>query len=334
MQRFYFIFLLIIGTLMACESGNQEQSAAAPELPLKDGGAFTLGTSAFEQLFVANFKPSDFPYKADSEYEEIKDTIPADKVIKYVLEAAEKANSDAFVEFWGDEESKAMTRKGLADRFINVDESAFAVLNFEYLARLPLHDEVYTLVLRCVPTFMEGGYSYTYLVNYSKKGDFIDAVKIGGNAGYVDIQTEWKGKVAKEGWLEVEKAQVKMAEVTKPDDDFEETSYWKYQIEPEGKLDLIAQKHSSVSGKYKQKDGSKVLNLDEYLNEVLVFYQTDPSASQLDSREVTVLSHEDRKMVIAFPEANQKTILTFDENKAGFECRLPSGKVESYERMR
>lgn len=328
-RAFTFLISFFIFFFSNCGTAQKEQADTA-KISLPDAGLLPLGDSPFERDFVAKFKVLNLPFLGDAEAT-IQDTISADLVIQNILEKAEKAGSNTFKDFWGDDKIKEETRKGLKDRFLNLDKNVFMVLNFGYVGRLPLSNAYFSLIFKTVPTFMEGGYAYTYLANFSKEGEFIDAVQIGGVAGYVDIQSNWTSKIDAEGKIVVNAKTVKSGGMEDQTADFTELAYLTYQIDSKGAFILQKEKHTGFSGNFKNIESQEFVYVEEFPGDLRIRYE---SAEQAQTELEVVKFDKPKNLIVAKnPENGKELTLTYDSDKKLLTCAL-NGKKTTFGRIK
>ncbi len=332
----FFNLMLIIGVMvlsvLACGSKQKkigENELAQTMLP-KDYEP--KDTTSFESQFVLHFRSADLPLEISSQYQ-IEDTIPVDVVLDNILEAAALADLNAFEDLWGNPEIQEITRKGLQDRYIDVEKNAFAVINFGYLYTLPLSEDFHSLVFKYIPMFMEGSYVYTYLANYTPEGKLIDVVRIGGTAGYVDMEQEWKSTIQENGEIEVKTQVIKKGDMYGEDRDFVEKALVKYQMSQSGKFEIINQNFSSFSGSFQAKNSGEVFRIEEYFGDVNILYQPDPESVNEKELEVLEIDRQQNKITTRLPNSDQKMVLSYDSTRSHFVCNQSQGKAKEFVRM-
>lgn len=323
---FTFIFL----TLFACSSA--QDSSKKDTLRQSNKASFVENTT-FEKEFVAYFKVASLPYSAQSKMD-MQDTIPAKLVIKDIFEPAESANLHSFDDFWGNDEMKSITTKGLEDRYINVDKNAFAVLNFGYINRLQLNESFYSLIFQAVPTYMEGGYSFTYLANYTPSGELIDVLQIAGNAGFVDLISAWKGEISESGEIKIENKTIKKGGMEDGSDDFSEFAYLVYQIAKNGKFELVNEKYTGISGNFIHADTKEMFKIDQSNAEMRISYKTKIDAEMEEELKIIKFDKEKNSIIAQTEDQQKKFTLTFNDTKTGFVCQKNDSKKESFVRMK
>lgn len=329
---------LILGTLLSFVACTTDQEAHTQEKEGEEKAPISakadlsvLQTSPFVQNFVTHFKTQSLPYSPPNQYT-LRDTIPAEVVVENILEAAEEVESPVFDVLWGDKHVKELTRKGLKDRFIDISRNRFAVVNFGYLKKLNLNDNYYSLVFHYIPSYMEGQYMYTYLANYTKKGEFIDAVHIGGLEMYVDMETEWNSEITQEG-IEVTSKTVKRGEIHGTSEDFIETAALNYEVQEDGQVLLIKADYSGFSGKFKDIKSKEVVLVDEFPNEVIISYRNSKEYGTEKQLEVVNVDKKKNWIIAKYPGSNESCVLKYDKNKAAFSCKGFHGKSQIFKRF-
>jgi hypothetical protein len=312
----------------SCGTAQREKPPKAA-IALPDAG-LGIGKVNFEQDFLAKFKPADLPYLANGEFTPL-DTIPSQLVISQILEPAEQIQSGAFGDFWGTEPSKKETREALNHRFIDPDKNIFRVLNFGFVNRLNLNENFYSLVFKIVPTEMEGSYSYTYLANYSKSGQFVDAVQIGGVAGYVDFESKWESKIKPSGKIELNTTTIKRGGMEDGSQDFTEYATLQYELADKGNFTILSEKYTGFSGNFKNPHTQEYVYIEEFSNgDVQIAFQ----APKQDRQQLEVIDFDKSKsQITAQTEAGKKMVFTFDMDKKTMVCAL-NGKASSFVRAR
>ncbi|MDX2303745.1 MAG: hypothetical protein NW226_13150 [Microscillaceae bacterium] len=279
--------------------------------------------------FIQTFQLAELPFQTDEKYE-IQDTIPANIVIKHILDASQESSPENFKELWENEEIKEITRKGLEDRYINVENNAFAVLNFGFVNKLEISQNYHTVIFKYIPTFMEGYYSYTYLANYNLEGKLIDVVRIGGLAAYVDMQNKWTATVHKNGKIEVQGQAVKKGEMFGQSEDFIENFEQNFQSDDQGNIELIKEKYSSFSGSFKAKNKGEVLRIEEFFDQVNILYQESADISSEQSLDIIEIDKDKNKIIAQFPNSPEQIIITYNADRTAFTCKNESGKTLEY----
>jgi hypothetical protein len=310
--------------------GNaQKENAQKANILLPDGGV-KLQKINFEQDFLAKFKPADLPYIANGEFTPL-DTMPSELAISQILEPAEQIQSGTFGDFWGTEPIKKETREALSHRFINPDKNIFRVLNFGFVNRLAWNENFYSVIFKIVPTEMEGSYSYTYLANYTKAGKFIDAVQIGGVAGYVDFESKWESKVKPDGKIELNTTTIKRGGMEDGSQDFTEYATLQYGLAEKGNFTILSEKYTGFSGSFKNAHTQEFVYIEEFSNgDVQVAFQ----APNQDRQQLEVIDFDKSKnQITAQTEAGKKLTFTFDTDKKAMVCAL-NGKASNFVRAR
>ncbi len=337
-SRTYFFIWLIAGLSClwgACSNPRSPQAKPQENSPPTQLLAYTQApiqdTNKVFREFVQNFPDTSLPTEIRIP-EILKDTMPADIVVEFILEAAKKAQIPTFLEYWGDAESQALTREGLANRFINVDESVFAVLNFSYGKRLQLHPDFYSVWFLCMPTFLEGTYAYAYLANYNRQGQMLDAMLVAEELAYVDMETQSSTRIDKELNIEMSGKVSKYAELYGGSQDFVETFQTRYQLSEKGTFETQNQYYSDLSGSYQSPDTNIVLHLDVYHENLFLSFgnpsQFEPGPEwkviQFDRKGRTILAHP--------PQSEEAYTLRFDKSHSQLVCQTPDGLTYTYTR--
>ncbi len=336
-QSIYYLFLGTLLLLNACGSNNSQKSTQ--NLLNYAPGSMAQAASFdpdFEKEFVANFKVAALPYGTDTSYA-LQDTIPADIAIKYILEAAEKAQINAFKDVWGDTETQEMTRKGLKDRYISVENSAFAVINFGQGARLQLSQNYHSFVFHYIPTFMDGRYKYSFLANYTAEGKLIDVLPISELAQFVDMENIQTAHINKEGGIEVHTQLIRYGQMYDHPEDYEETGTQTFVIDQEGKFILQQEQYSSFSGKFLAKTDSELTAprflIEQLFEDTQVRYQASADSSPQEW-EIIRINKEKNELVARKPGSSQDYTLSYDKAKATFVCKNSKGEKTNYTRVR
>ena len=283
--------------------------------------------------FLESFSDTNLPYQTDEEYA-IQDTIPAEQVIQHILEASQNVAPDVFKDLWENQEMREITIKGLRDRYINVEENSFAVINFGMVNKLNISEKFQTVIFKYIPTFMEGIYSYTYLANYDTKGNLIDIVKIGGMAGYVDMQNKWSATVSKNGKIEVKGKSVKNGQMFGTNEDFIETAELTYQLDKEGNINLTKQKFSSFSGSFIRETHEEIIHIEEFFDEINIIYQPSPDNFSEQPLKVINFNKKKNQIITQFPDSLEQVVITYNANHTRFICKNESGDTWEYTRSK
>ena len=326
------IMLLLAGaTTWSCTTGNTaENKAVVGKLPVLASPLYIK--DAFEKDFLSKFKSFDLPTKTSTQIS-LGDTIPAKSVLQYILEPAHEAKLSAFLDFWGDnEELKETTRKGLEDRALNPEKSGFMVLNAGYGQRLNLHPNFYTLTFQIIPTFMEGGFAYTFLVNYDKAGKMMDAIQISANAGYVDMQLYKIAEITTDGLIKIESKNIKRGGMQSGTADFTELAYTHYKITDTGRLATEFERYTGFSGNFEGKEGTEIFKIEQYPSHLQVVYQPAPDMLPQVELEIIQFNKDTRTIIAKHPEKEQQFILTYDQDLKIITCKNSEGKQTNLSR--
>ncbi|MCU0446127.1 MAG: hypothetical protein MUE85_14565 [Microscillaceae bacterium] len=311
-----------------CGTAQKEKPHKAA-MTIPDGGAVSNPLN-FEKDFIDKFKPAALPYEADAVLTPL-DTMPAHLAIELILEPAAQAQSGTFGDFWGTEDIKKETKEALQNRFINADKNIFRVLNFGFGQRIQLSEDFYSLIFKIVPTEMEGSYSYTYLANYTKAGKFIDAVQIGGVAGYVDFESKWESRVKREGTIDLQTTTIKRGGMEDGSQDFTEYATIQYGLEPEGKWVILQEKYTGFSGDFKNPTTQECVYIEEFGNGDVQIARQLPK----QDREQLIVTQLDKSknLIIAQTESGKEMTFTFDLDKKSITC-AQNGKNSNFVRAR
>ncbi|GAB4395440.1 MAG: hypothetical protein OHK0053_03300 [Microscillaceae bacterium] len=285
----------------------------------------------FAEKFLAHFKKAELPFSLDTSYT-LADTIPADLVIRYVLEAAEAAQLDYFKDYWGDEESRQMTRQGLNDRFIDVSKNAFAVLNFGFGPRLWLHPDYISLVVHFIPTFMEGRYRYTVLLNYRPNGQLVDVLPIGQISDYVDM-SEWvSAQIKAPDEIVVNTQLIHYGAMYNQASDYTEEARQVFALNTQGTFRLDTEQYSAFSGKFVAEKQDQRFTVAQVFDEIRVHYTPHAEAPE---EELKILKVEADKNLLIAERPGLKTAFTlrYDEQKATFTCQNERGEKVAFRRQ-
>lgn len=324
LSRSIFIVILLVFTIrLTFAQSSQENQNVIHNTKLQQ--------TAFD--FLASFSDTALPYQTDEDYS-LHDTIPADMVIVHILEASQQVAPEVFKDLWENEEMREITIKGLRDRYINIEDNSFAVVNFGVVNKLKISENYQTIIFKYIPTFMEGIYSYTYLANYSDKGELIDVVKIGGMAGYVDMQNKWSATVSKNGKIEVKGKSVKKGQMFGQHEDFIETAELSYQLDKDGKINLTKQKYSSFSGSFIRETKEEILHIEEFFEEINIIYQPSPDNFSEQPLEIIKIDKKKNQIITQFPDSPEQVVITYNANRTSFICKNESGDTWEYTRSR
>lgn len=326
------VCIFIISFLGSCsKKANDSQEEKLTRSMLPKDGLSSGDSSSFEQEFVSQFRAGSLPYETSLSYT-IDDTIPAEFVIQNIFEAAKTSEVSLFNIFWGDEETQKITRQGLENRYINVDKNAFNALNFGFLHRVNLHSNYYSLIFQCIPSFMEGSYKYTYLANYTNDGKLIDALQIGGLAGYVDIQQKWQGSINEAREVKVENTTISDAEAFNKEKDFVEKSTLVYQILENGKFEMKDQQYSSFSGDFQSVEGKEFFKIEEFFDEIIISYSQNPETEATEALEIINIDQKNKQITAQLPHSTKHVILQFDKHKTNLVRKDEQGETQKYRR--
>jgi|GEM_PF-2791452 len=319
-------FLLTSAILWSCNTANTtEKKASVGKFPPL--GAPIQTTADFEKDFIGKFATTELPIKTSTKFA-LGDTMSAQNVIQYILEPAHKAKITTFVDFWGEnDELKEITRKGLEDRFLNLDKSIFMVLNAGYGQRLNLNPDFYTVTFQIIPTYMEGGYAYMFLVNYDRAGKMLDAVQISANAGYVDMQLYKMAEITSEGLIKIESKNIKRGGMEEGSADFTELAYTHHKILKNGKLSIEFERYTGFSGNFAGKEGTEIFKIEQYPTDLQVMYQ--PAADMMPEvrLEVVQFNKDTRTIIAKHPEKDLQFVLTYDQDLKFIVCKSSIGKT-------
>jgi hypothetical protein len=327
MKKLSIIFLLA-GAVWSCNSAKTaERQASTNQLPAMDSPMRVKGN--FEKEFLAKFPVAELPMKINTQIV-LGDTIPAQNVIQYILESASEAKVNAFADFWGENEN--MTRKGLEDRFLNQDKNVFMVLNFGYGSRLHLHPDYYTVCFQVIPTFMEGSYAYTYLVNFDKVGKMLDAVRLSANEGYVDMQMFKTAEITADGLIKIESKNIKRGGMQDGTADITEFAYLQYKATEKGVLSLLSERYTGYSGNFEGKESSEIFKIEQYPAHLQISYLPTPDGSEQIDLEMVQFNKETRTIIAKHPEKDVQFVLTYDQDMKKIVCKSSEGKTISFAR--
>lgn len=325
----YLLSLFFVLFISACSTSSSQKNKV---VVFKEAGVGEL--SDFEKNFVSNFQSGSLPYSTQNKIK-INDTIASEKVIKYIFEPAERANSTLFRDYWGDDEINQITKKGLEDRFLNVDNNVFSVINFGYVNRIELNDQFYSLIVRCVPTFLEGAYAYDYLIHYSKEGEFIDALKIGVIAAYADMESYRKSQITSSGTIDIQEKTIRRDPAATEKNEFIETSTKRISPDKKGNFQLINENYSAFSGNFISEKSQQMFLIYEHPNTVEAYFQDLKSG--MEGAAMVVLNVEavnkaKNEIKLSNPESNESYVLLYDKNKSSFHLKDTKGAVQSFQR--
>jgi len=336
-QIIQYLFLGIMLILSACGSRNNNKlgNNLLQNTPNLVANSVSFNPT-FEKEFASLFEVKEMPYTTDTSYA-LQDTIPAEIVIKYILEAAESAEIDIFKDVWGDEETQEMTRQGLKDRYIDVSKNAFAVINFGLDARLSLNDNYYSFIFHYIPTFMDGRYRFSFLANYGKDGKLIDILSIGELTQFVDMENFQMAEIDKEGNIQINTKLIRYGQMYDYPEDYEESGEQTFILNESGKFILKQENYSSFSGKFLAKTSSDATAprflIEQMFDDTQVRYQ--PSADVAPQNwEVVKINANKNELVTRKPGTTQDYILSYDEAKATFVCKNSKGEKTSFARVR
>ena len=178
---------------------------------------------------------------------------------------------------------------------------------------------------------MEGGYAYTYLANFSKEGEFMDAVQIGGVAGYVDFQSNWTSEIDAEGKITVNTKTVKSGGMEDQSNDFTELAYLTYQMDKNGMFALLKEKYTGFSGNFKNPETQEFVYVEEFPGDLRLRF----AGNQQAQTELEVVKFDKPKNLIVAknPETGKELTLTFDSDKKMLTCAL-NGKKTTFNRVK
>ncbi len=328
MRKILMLALTASTILVSCNSANTtEKKATATKLPNLD--TKITQESNFEKDFLPLFKPQTLPFKV-SQNIKIQDTIKANEVMQHIILPAGKEKITAFQDFYG--ENEAMTRKGLEDRFLNQEKNIFMVLNAGFGQRIDLHPDFYTLTFQVIPTFMEGSYAYTYLANFDKKGNMIDAVQIAAQAGYTDRQQFTTTEINAEGQIKIENKSIKRGGFEDGTKDFTEFAYTTYKINPKGKLGIEQELYTGLSGNFVGKESAEIFRIEQHDTRLQVVYQAAPEATEQYQLEVVQFNPSTRTIIAKHPEKDLQFVLTYDQPMKQISAKTSTGKSFSLTR--
>lgn len=275
----------------------------------------TLDSSEFEKNFLVHFNPIEATeYHAQIE-KAIEDTIEVDLVVNYLLEAAEKAELNIFDEYWSGDEVKQVTLKGLHDRWINVEQNAFAVLNFGFLGRLKTNQNFYTLLFQCHPTFMEGQYAHIYLANFDRQGKMMGGLKVASATGYVDMQLQQEALIDDQGHISIKTSSIKKGEMFGRAEDYIEESQLTYKMSPDGAIEMDRQRHSGYSGRYLSQDSEEIILIEAFFDEIYVTFQKDAHSFGEQNYQVNEFNQKKREMNVLSSDNQEAFKLSYNADK-------------------
>ncbi|NJL11911.1 MAG: hypothetical protein HC913_02150 [Microscillaceae bacterium] len=330
MRYFYLLICLGLGWMLTgCQTEASQKMVKTPPAPKARLAAQV--DPEFAEKFLAHFKKAELPFSIDTSYT-LADTIPADLVIRYVLEAAGAAQLDYFKDYWGDEESRQMTRQGLKDRFIDVSKNAFAVLNFGFGPRLSLHPDYISLVVHFIPTFMEGRYRYSVLLNYQPNGQLVDILPIGQISDYVDM-AEWvSAQIKARDEIVVNTQLIHYGEMYNQASDYTEEARQVFALNAQGIFRLDTAQYSAFSGTFVAETQDQRFTVAQVFDEIRVHYAPRAEAPEEELKILKVLA--DENMLIA-ERPGHKTALTlhYDAHKATFVCQNEKGEKIAFRRQ-
>lgn len=329
-------YLFLTCMLMACGTHSNEQaSQLLKKTPQLIASAVNFNPE-FDKDFLALFNNASLPYQGDTTYA-LQDTIPAEIAIKYILEAAQTLDPDIFKDIWGDEETQALTRQGLKDRYIDVAHNAFAVINFGAGVQIPISQNYHSVVFHYIPTFMDGKYKFSFLANYTKDGKLIDVLKIGELTQFVDMENTQSFSVSEEGQLKVNTHLVRFGQMYDHAEDYEESGEQIFDIDEKGKFKLNTEQYSSFSGAFLAKTNSTQTAprflIEQIFDDFVIRYQATADTAPQEWELVKVDSKKNQ-VIARKPGTNQEYVLSYDEAKATFTCKNAKGEVASYTRFR
>ena len=330
--------------LFACNAKSQTSNDNKGQKSANQKDALNQKTTDFERNFLAKFPLGNMPLELGTVVK-ITDTIPATLVITHILEAAENNKIKTFSDYWGDVRINSTTKKGLEDRFLDMKNSVFMVLNFGYGQRLDLDSSYYSVLFQVIPSFLEGGYAYTYLANYSKKGEMLDAVRISANAGYVDMQLLASARIDKDGKITLESKNIKRGGLQDGSADFTEIASLAYKVDKDGKITIEQEKYSGFSGNFEGKETPETLKIEESPRSFEVSYNgtevpqekgksylqvlyKPSSEMQPDvALEIVKFDKANNTIIAKHPEENLQFVLVYDANKKSIQCKTSTGKT-------
>ncbi len=329
-------FLFIAVGLGACSSNTSEQTKQFLKRPPQLIANAVNFNPEFDKNFIALFKNATLPYESDTSYA-LKDTIPAEIAIQYILEAAQTLDPDIFKDIWGDAETQALTRQGLKDRYIDVAHNAFAVINFGASAKLQFNENYHSVVFHYIPTFMDGKYKYTFLANYTKDGKLIDVLKIGELTQFVDMENTQSVSINEDGKIKVNTHLMRFGKMYDQAEDYEESGEQIFDIDKEGKFKLNTEQYSSFSGAFLAKTSSAKTAprflIEQIFEDLVIRYQANADTAPHEW-EIVKVDNKKNQVVTRKPGTNQEYVLSYDEAKATFTCKNAKGEVASYIRFR
>lgn len=319
----------------ACSNPRSPQTKSPDTSPPTQLLAYTQAppqdTSRVYREFLQHFPDTNLPVEIRIP-EILKDTMPADMVVKYILEAAETAKIPTFLEYWGDAESQALTREGLQNRYINIDNSIFAVINFAYGKRINLHPDFYSVWFLCSPTFLEGSYAYAYLANYNPEGQMLDAMLVAEELTYVDMETQSSTLIDQDTSITVSGQVSKYAELYGGTEDFIERFETRYRLSEAGTFETQKQYFSDLSGNYQSPDTNIVIHLDVYHENLFLSFGNPAIAEPGPEWKVIRFDREGRIILAQPPQSSEAYTLRFDDSHSELICQTPEGLTYTYTR--
>jgi hypothetical protein len=181
---------------------------------------------------------------------------------------------------------------------------------------------------------MEGDYAYTYLANYNKKGELIDAIQVAANADYVDMQTLKESKINAEGKIATIGKTIRRGGMEDGSRDFTEFAYLNYTLNPVGKFEITKESYTGLSGNFSGKESKEMLKIDQFGEELHVFYQATAEAP-LD-QELEIIQHDTKKntLIVQLPESSTRFTLTYDKDRKALTCKKSDGSSVDFVRSR
>ncbi len=267
------------------------------------------------QEFLSKFSANvSFPYQIDA-VENWHDTIPANMVILHIFQKAHKAGLGTFYEFWGENaHTNLITQKALHDKQINPEKNVFMVMNVGFGKKFTFPNTTgQSFIIHINPTLMEGTYSYSYLVHYAPNGDMIDALQLSGQAGYVDMQQSWASQIQKNGKIQTQHTLWQRAEMGMGED-FKENNETFFQVQNNGKVQLIKKVYESIAGEFADENGS--FRIIKTRNNIRVIYANE----QEKELEIITYNPKNNKILVKMPQTNQVTELNFNFDKTELVC--------------
>jgi hypothetical protein len=143
----------------------------------------------------------------------------------------------------------------------------------------------------------------------------IDALQLSGQVGYVDMQQSWASQIQKNGKIQTQHTLWQRAAMG-TGEDFKENDETFFQVQSNGKIQLLKKMYESIAGEFADENGS--FRIIKTHNNIKVIYANE----QEKELEIVTYNQKNNKILVKMPQSNVITELSFNTEKTELVCNI------------